>query len=62
MVSGAYPVGCSADCSSTEPLCFWLPRLLPPVAPLSSAQRREVCEQIMLRQDEAWGALIRASH
>ena len=61
-MSGGCLPGSAADADpKMEPLCYWLPRLLAPMPPLSVAQRVQVCEQIMLRQDDAWAALVKAS-
>jgi hypothetical protein len=44
-----------------EPLHYWLPRLLAPVPRLSEQQRREFCDMLVLRQDDAWLQLIQMS-
>jgi hypothetical protein len=62
MVSGAYPPTAGATDPAVEPLCYWLPRLLgslPRV--LAPEARRAFCDRLVLRQDDAWRALIAAS-
>jgi hypothetical protein len=47
--------------SAIEPLHYWLPRLIGPVPLLSAPQRRDFCDTLVLRQDDAWLQLINMS-
>ncbi|KAF8065763.1 hypothetical protein HT031_002823 [Scenedesmus sp. PABB004] len=58
--AGAADAGAAPD-DAHEPLHFWLPRLLPPLPRLSAAQRRDFCDMLVLRQDDAWLQLINMS-
>ena len=60
MASGAYPPRAAAD-AAVEPLSYWLPRLLAPMPRVDGAARRRFCDQLVLRQDDAWRALVAAS-
>jgi hypothetical protein len=62
MVSGAYPPSLGAVDPAVEPLCYWLPRLLGAVPRvLAPEARRAFCDRLVLRQDDAWRALIASS-
>lgn len=61
MASGAYPPNTPADALSIEPLCFWVPRLLSPMPPMSNSQRESFCDALLLKQDDAWQTLIEQS-
>jgi hypothetical protein len=61
MVTGSLPPSSSVPDPNVEPLHYWLPRLLAPVPRLSEQQRREFCDMLVLRQDDAWLQLIQMS-
>jgi hypothetical protein len=61
MVSGEYPRNVGAVNARIEPLCYWLPRMLGSMPRMADAARRDFCDQLVLRQDDAWKALIRSS-
>jgi hypothetical protein len=61
MVTGCYPPNSAVTNGNIEPLHFWLPRLLPPAPRLTADQRREFCDMLVLRQDDAWLQLIMMS-
>lgn len=61
MVHGCAPPGNVMPDPSIEPLHYWLPRLIGPVPPLSAQQRRDFCDALVLRQDDAWLQLIKVS-
>ncbi|GBF96881.1 hypothetical protein Rsub_09886 [Raphidocelis subcapitata] len=61
MVSGEYPRNVGAVDGRIEPLCYWLPRMLGSMPRMADSARREFCDQLVLRQDDAWRALIRSS-
>lgn len=61
MVTGSYPPNTGAVDPAVEPLHYWLPRLLAPVARLPEPQRRDFCDMLVLRQDDAWLHLIQNS-
>jgi hypothetical protein len=61
MVRGQYPTSAEEADPSIEPLAYWLPRMVGPMPPLPAAQRRQICEHIILKQDDAWTALVHAS-
>jgi hypothetical protein len=45
-----------------EPLCAWIPAIVPPGTPcMTEVARRAICERILLKQDDAWAELIQAS-
>jgi len=60
MVSGDYPANVEVD-PAVEPLCYHLPRLLGSIPRITAEARREFCDKLVLRQDDAWLALIRQS-
>jgi hypothetical protein len=61
MVSGEYPQNVGSVDASVEPLSYWLPRVLGSMPRMAPAARREFCDRLVLRQDDAWLALIRSS-
>ncbi|KAF6264829.1 hypothetical protein COO60DRAFT_1624161 [Scenedesmus sp. NREL 46B-D3] len=61
MVTGSHPPSSGVPDPAVEPLHYWLPRLLAPVPRLSPEQRREFCDMLVLRQDDAWLQLINMS-
>lgn len=61
MVTGCAPPTSSIVDPAVEPLHYWLPRLLAPVPRLREEQRREFCDMLVLRQDDAWLQLISMS-
>lgn len=61
MINGCYPPSLVMPDPCIEPLHYWLPRVLGPVPPLSVAQRRDLCDSLVLRQDDAWLQLIQIS-
>lgn len=61
MVTGSCPPSSSVPDPNVEPLHYWLPRLLAPLPRLSEQQRREFCDMLVLRQDDAWLQLISMS-
>lgn len=61
MVTGALPRSC-AVLAGEEPLSTWIPGIVRPgTARLSEAERRLVCQTILLHQDDAWASLVAAS-
>lgn len=61
MITGCYPPSLGLRDPSIEPLHYWLPRVLGPVPPLTPQQRRDFCDSLVLRQDDAWLQLIQIS-
>jgi len=61
MISGAYPTNIGAVDTQIEPLSYWLPRMLGSMPRMQPDARKEFCDQLVLRQDDAWLALIRSS-
>lgn len=61
MINGCYPPSSVMPDPCVEPLHYWLPRVLGPVPPLSAQQRRDFCDSLVLRQDDAWLHLIKTS-
>jgi hypothetical protein len=61
MVHGCAPPSSAARDPAIEPLHYWLPRLIGPVPPLNAQQRRDFCDTLVLRQDDAWLQLINMS-
>jgi hypothetical protein len=61
MINGCYPPSLVMPDPCIEPLHYWLPRVLGPVAPLSLQQRRDFCDSLVLRQDDCWLQLIQMS-
>lgn len=63
MAAGEFPPGTPLEAQQQlEPLCLWLPNLLPPWAPsLSASARRTYCQVLLLKQDDAWKALVQRS-
>lgn len=61
MVKGDYPVNAEVVDEHVEPLCYWLPRMLAPMPHMSCEARKDFCDLLVLRQDDAWLALIRVS-
>ena len=61
MVSGEYPPNVGAVDTSSEPLSYWLPRMLGSMPRMAPTARKEFCDQLVLRQDDAWLALIKSS-
>lgn len=48
-----------AAAGDDEPLASWLPHLVPPGTPrLSNNERQHICEKLLIRQDNAWLALV----
>jgi hypothetical protein len=62
MTSGAYPPNVGPVDTAVEPLSYWLPRMLGSVPRMGGAARRDFCDQLVLRQDDAWLALIKSSN
>jgi hypothetical protein len=61
MVSGQYPPNVGAVDTRVEPLAYWLPRMLGSMPRMEAQARRDFCDQLVLRQDDAWVALINSS-
>jgi hypothetical protein len=61
MVSGEYPHNVGAVDTAVEPLSYWLPRMLGSMPRMEPDARRNFCDQLVLRQDDAWLALIKNS-
>lgn len=60
MVSGEYPPNVGAVDTTIEPLSYWLPRMLGSMPRMEAQARREFCDKLVLRQDDAWLALIKS--
>ncbi len=62
MAAGRCPPGTPPEAQQLlEPLCLWFPRLLAPCAPMQPAERQAYCQELLIKQDDAWQAVIQGS-
>lgn len=61
MSAGMPPASMTVADPEFEPLVLWLPKLLNPGARMSDDARKEFCDSLMLRQDDAWKEVVAQS-
>ncbi len=61
MSEGEFPCDTPKEALALEPLCFWVPRLVPPQLPMTAPQRKALCASLLVQQDDAWQAVIARS-